>query len=109
MRYLKGYTRLMYGKVKRLRHHGQRLSDQEIANAKPIEGELSMAGQQWTLERVMSLRNPNDHVSAPLIPDLCRAELVGLRNGKMMLWGVERPQGEGGPEFIQEWSVVVVR
>lgn len=98
----------MYAKVKRLRNRGQRLSDQEIANTQPIEGELSMSGQQWTLERVVTLRNPSDSVSPSLIPDLCRVELVGLRNEKMMFWGVERPQGEAGPEYIQEWAVVVV-
>lgn len=98
----------MHGKVKRLRHRGQRLSDQEIANTQPIEGMLTMSGQQWNLERVVSLRNPNDQISAPIFPDLCRVELIGLQNGKMHLRGVERPQGEAGPEFIQEWAVVVV-
>lgn len=98
----------MYGKVKRLRNRGQRLSDRDIANTTAIEGILVMAGQQWTLERVMSLKKPNDHVSGPLIPDLCDVRLMGLQNGKMLLKGVERPQGEDGPEFIQEWAVVVV-
>ena len=98
----------MHGKVKRLRNRGQRLSDQEIANTQPIEGALAMSGQQWNLERVVSLRNPNDHVSDPLIPDLCRVELIGLQNEKMHLRGVERPQGEKGPEYIQEWAVVVM-
>jgi hypothetical protein len=97
----------MYVKVKRLRRQGQRLTDKEIANAQPIEGELSMAGHQWTLERVVSLRNRNDTVSPPLIPDLCRVELIGLLYGKMRLRGIERPQGEQGPEFIQEWAVAV--
>lgn len=98
----------MHGKVKRLRHHGQRLSDKEIANTQPIEGELSMSGQQWTLERVVSLRRPNNRVAPSLIPDLCRVELIGLLNGKMHLRGVERPQGDSGPEYIQEWTVMVV-
>jgi hypothetical protein len=60
------------------------------------------------MERVMSLRNPNDQVSPPLIPDLCDVRLMGLQNGKMLMQGIERPQGENGPEYIQEWSVVVV-
>ncbi|MFC5548211.1 hypothetical protein [Massilia aerilata] len=98
----------MYAKVKRLRNRGQRLTDQEIANAIPAEGVLVMSGQQWNLERVIALRNPNDHVSEPLIPILCDVRLMGLQNGKMMLWGVERPEGEKGPEYIQEWSVLVV-
>lgn len=98
----------MYAKVKRLRNRGQRLTDQEIANATPVEGILVMSGQQWNLERVIALRHPNDHVSEPLIPILCDVRLTGLQNSKMMLWGVERPQGEKGPEFIQEWSVLVV-
>ncbi len=98
----------MYAKVKRLRHRGQRLSDKDISNTEPIEGVLSMSGHQWNLERVVSLQQRNNQVAPPLIPDLCRVELIGLGNGKMHLRGIERPQGDGGPEFIQEWSVVVV-
>lgn len=97
----------MHGKVKRLRQRGARLSDQDVANLQPVEGILVMAAHQWTMERVMSLRNPNDQVNAPLIPDLCDVRLMGLQNGKMLLKGIERPQGEDGPEYIQEWSVLV--
>jgi hypothetical protein len=97
----------MHGKVKQLRNRGVRLSDRDIANLPATQGELVMAAHQWSMERVMSLRSPNDSVSPPLIPDLCDVRLMGLQNGKMLLKGVERPQGEDGPEYIQEWTVVV--
>ena len=43
---------------------------------------------------------------APIIPVLLDARLVTMHSDKMLFRGIER--GEGGAEFVQEWSVMVL-
>lgn len=42
-----------------------------------------------------------------MLPKLHDARLVGMHNGKMTFKGEERPQGNDGPAFVQEWSVLI--
>ena len=41
----------------------------------------------------------------PIIPILFDARLVTMHSDKMLFRGIER--GEGGAEYVQEWSVMV--
>jgi hypothetical protein len=44
-----------------------------------------MSAQQWTMERLMSLKKPERPRQPAADPDLCEVKLVDLQNGKMML------------------------
>lgn len=93
----------MFAKVKRLRERGQRMSDQQIAAALPVEGELRVYGMGGAIEATIT--DPRSQVGEPLIPILHEARLTTMHGPGMLLKGEERPQGEKGPAYIQEWSV----
>lgn len=95
----------MYGKVKRLRERGVRLSDLDIGRAQPVEGEVTVAGLGPTL--VAQVRDPSSQVGTGLLPQLYEARLISMHSGKMLFRGEERPQGEAGPAYVQEWAVAV--
>jgi hypothetical protein len=95
----------MYGKVKRLRERGARLSDQDIGRAVAVEGAIVVAGIGGTL--MAEVRDPNAQVGTGLIPPLYDVRLLGMHNGKILLKGEERPQGAAGPAYVQEWSIAV--
>lgn len=95
----------MYGKVKRLRERGARLPDRDIAAAAHVEGELTLAGLSTTV--VLEVRDPNSQVGAGLFPALYDARLTTMHGNKMLFKGEERPQGDAGPAYVQEWSVLV--
>lgn len=97
----------MYGKVKRLRSAGKRLSDHEIGRAQPVEGEVTLAGLGATL--VLTVVDPNSQVGGSLLPQLFDARLVTMTQHKMLFKGEERPQGDAGPAYVQEWALVVER
>jgi hypothetical protein len=80
----------MYGKVKRLRAAGGRLSDHDIARANFVEGEITLAGLSATL--VLSVVDPNSEVGASLLPQLYDARLITMTQYKMLFKGEERPQ-----------------
>lgn len=93
----------MFGKVKRLRHQGKRLSDREIGAAPAVDGELRVYGVATSI--VASVTDPNSQVGDPLIPTLYDARLTTMNNAGLLLKGEERPQGDAGPAYIQEWAV----
>ncbi|MDK6077952.1 hypothetical protein [Massilia varians] len=95
----------MYGKVKRLRAAGKRLSDHDIARAQHVEGEVTLAGLGNTL--VLTVTNPNSQVGESLFPMLYEARLTTMHGTKMLFKGEERPQGDAGPAYVQEWSIVI--
>jgi len=95
----------MYGKVKRLRERGTRLSDRDIASSAHVEGEVTLAGLGVVL--VAQVRDPNSQVGTGLLPQLYEARLITMHGNKMLFKGEERPQGDTGPAYIQEWAVVV--
>lgn len=95
----------MYGKVKRLRAAGKRLSDHEISRLQPVEGEVRVFGLAGVI--VASVSNPNSQVGDPLLPLLYDARLITMHGHGMLIKGEERPQGDTGPSYIQEWSVMV--
>lgn len=93
----------MRAKVKRLRERGQRMSDHQIAAAVPVEGELRVYGMGGTIQATVT--DPASQVGDPLIPILHEAKLTTMHGAGMLLKGEERPQGDKGPAYVQEWSV----
>lgn len=96
----------MRGKVKLLRRQGARLSSHEITAQEPVEGILTLAAHQWTMEYVLALRAPNDNVNPPLL-QLFGARLIVMHHDGMRFIGTDRPMGDAGPAYVQEWSVLV--
>jgi len=97
----------MYGKVKRLRAGGKRLSDHDIARSEYVQGEVRVYGLAGTI--VANVSAPDSQVADPLLPQLYDAKLVTMHGHGMLFKGEERPQGDAGPAYIQEWSVMVER
>jgi hypothetical protein len=95
----------MYGKVKRLRERGARLSDLDIARAPFVEGELTLISLAGT--GVLQVKDPNSQVGDSLFPRLYEARLITMHGDRMLFKGEERPQGEAGPAFVQEWAVML--
>jgi hypothetical protein len=93
----------MYGKVKRLRHHGARLSNRDVSQASFIEGDLALAALRSSY--VLTVRRPDSQAQAGSVAELWDARLVTMHGDAMLFRGEERPQGEDGPAFVQEWSV----
>lgn len=79
------------------------MSDQQIAAALPVEGELRVYGMGGTIEA--SVTDPSSQVGDPLIPVLYEAKLTTMQSSGMLLKGEERPAGDRGPAYVQEWSV----
>lgn len=96
----------MYVIAKPLRTHGKRRTDHEIAADQGKTGELTLAmvGPAYQL----NLNDPSSSVHAPLLPVLYEAKLTTMGGERMLFKGEERPQGDAGPAFVQEWSVQVV-
>ncbi len=79
------------------------MSDQQIAAALPVEGEMRVYGMGGAIQA--SVTDPNSQVGDPLIPILYEAKLTTMHGPGMLLKGEERPQGDKGPAYVQEWSV----
>lgn len=97
----------MRGKVKLLRRQGGRLSPRDITAQDPIAGTLTLSAHQWTMEYVLALRAPNDNVNPPLL-QLFDARLIVMHHDGMRFIGIERPRGDDGPAYVQEWSVMIL-
>lgn len=97
----------MYGKVKQLRSRGARLSDHDIARAQHVAGEVTLSGLGASL--VLTVTDPNSQVGDSLLPQLYDARLITMTQHKMLFKGEERPQGDTGPAYVQEWALVVER
>ena len=95
----------MLGKVKRLRIAGKRSSNHEIARAGFAEGEVRVYGLAGVI--VACVTAPDSQVGDPLIPLLYDAKLISMHGTGMLFKGEERPQGDAGPAYIQEWSVMI--
>lgn len=89
--------------MKRLRERGQRLSDHQIAALVPVHGEVRVYGMGGAIQATVT--DPNSQVGEPLIPILHEAKLTSMHGPGMLLRGEERPQGDKGPAYVQEWSV----
>ena len=95
----------MHGKVKRLRERGRRLTDREIAQAPFVEGEVRLFGLAMTY--VLEVKDPASQVSQSMFPTLYDARLITMHGDGMLFKGEERPHGDAGPAYVQEWSVRV--
>ena len=95
----------MHGKVKRLRDQGKRLSDREIGQAPHVEGALTLFALRSSY--VLEVKNPASQVGPSLFPSLYDVRLVTMHGGGMLFKGEERPQGDAGPAYVQEWSVMI--
>jgi len=93
----------MIGKVKRLRHQGKRLHDREIGAAPAVLGEVRVYGVGSSI--VANVTDPNSQVGDPLLPTLYDVRLTTMTGPGMLFKGEERPQGDAGPAYVQEWSV----
>lgn len=92
----------MRAKVKRLRERGQRMSDRQIASAAFVEGEVVVHGMGGMI--LAELQLPGNQVADPLLV-LYDAKLTTMHGAGMLLKGEERPHGDKGPAYVQEWSV----
>jgi hypothetical protein len=95
----------MYGKVKRLRQCGARLSNRDVSQAPYVEGELTLAAVRSTY--ILEVKDPASQVGASLFPALYEARLTTMHGSAMLFKGEERPKGDDGPAFVQEWSVMI--
>ena len=96
----------MYGKVKQLRERGARLHERDIGQAPFVQGDITLVGLGPT--HVLEVKDPNSQVGNSLFPRLYDARLTTMHGDKMLFKGEERPQGDSGPAYVQEWSVVVL-
>ena len=92
----------MYGRVKQLRERGKRLSDRAIGAAPVVEGEVVVHGVAGMM--VAEVKQRNTQVGEPLLV-LYDARLTTMTSNGMLFKGEERPQGNDGPAYVQEWSV----
>jgi hypothetical protein len=97
----------MYVKAKQLRERGRRRSHQQIAADDGKVGELTLAQCAQVYE--LNLNEAGSSVHAPLYPLLYEARLISMHGDKMLFKGEERPQGDDGPAYVQEWAVQLER
>jgi hypothetical protein len=95
----------MHGKVKRLRQRGVRIPNREISQAPFVEGDLTLAALRSTY--ILEVKDPASQVGASLFPTLYEARLITMHGSAMLFKGEERPEGDDGPAFVQEWSVMI--
>lgn len=96
----------MHCKVKLLRSGGIRRHERDILSDPGTEGIATLALCGAFLE--LKLSAGDDSQQNPVIPILYDAKLVSMHSGKMLFRGLERSGGEEGPQFLQEWSVLVL-
>jgi hypothetical protein len=96
----------MHVRAKQLRERGRRRSAQDIAADDGRVGELTLAsvGPSWQL----NLNDADSSASAPLYPLLHDARLTTMHGDSMLFKGEQRPEGDAGPAYVQEWSVRLV-
>lgn len=95
----------MHYKVKALRTRGARRSDREISADAGVDGQLAGAHIGPIFE--LKLFSDDGSRMEPLIPVLLDAKLISMHGNKMLFRGFEQP-GADGPQYAQEWSVMVV-
>lgn len=90
-----------------MRHGGRRLDDRAMMSTPAVVGELTMSERLSSRHgawRVVSLRDPGNHVSAPLLPDLLDPILVQISQSGIRLRGIERvASADGTVAVVQEW------
>ena len=96
----------MYVRAKQLRERGRRRSNHEISADEGKVGELTLASVGPSYQ--LNLNAPDSSVSAPLFPILHDAKLITMHGEGMLFKGEERPQGDAGPAYVQEWSVRIL-
>lgn len=79
------------------------MSDNEIGRTPFVEGEVRVYG--LGPPTVANLIDSGSQVNNELLPTLYDVRLTTMHGPGMLLKGEERPQGDKGPAYIQEWSV----
>lgn len=97
----------MYVRAKQLRERGRRRTHQEIASDEGKVGELTMVSVGPSYQ--LNLNDAGSSVHAPLYPLLHDARLTTMHGDGMLFKGEERPQGDAGPAYVQEWSIRLER
>lgn len=94
----------MYSIVKRLRQLGLRKHINDVQSDPGATGDVTLVlcgdGAQ------LKLSSDDGSRQEAIIPMLLDAKLVTMHTDKMLFKGIER--GEGGAEYVQEWSVRVL-
>lgn len=78
------------------------MSDRQIASSTFVEGEVVVHGMVGMA--MAEVQRPDNQVAEPLLV-LYEVKLTTMNSAGMLLKGEERPQGEKGPAYVQEWSV----
>lgn len=100
----------MYSKIKRLRRGGERISDRDIAADPGTVGHMTVCQVETTIVAKVHAAGDDSRMS-PIIPELFRARIVGMRGDKMLLQGFERIGDRLVPDAAmirQEWAVQVM-
>lgn len=95
----------MFYKIKTLSSRGVRHSDREVSSDAGADGQLAGANVGPTFE--LKLFSDEGSRTEPLIPVLLDARLVSMHGNKMLFRGFEQ-QVADGPQYAQEWSVMVM-
>ena len=93
----------MYSTVKRLRTRGIRNHDRDIQSDQGTAGDITLVMCGGSAE--LKISSDDGSRQEPIMPILFDARLVTMHSDKMLFRGIER--GEGGAEYVQEWSVMV--
>lgn len=94
----------MHSSVKCLRQRGLWKHINDVQSEPSATGDITLVlcvdGAQ------LKLSSDDGSLQEPIMPVLLDAKLVTMHTDKMLFKGIER--GEGGAEFVQEWSVLVL-
>ena len=100
----------MYCKVKRLRRHGERISDREIGADPGAVGHMTICQVEKTI--VAKLHAAGDDArKTPMFAELWRARVVSMNADKMLFQGFERVGDQSDPFAAlikQQWAVQVM-
>ncbi len=100
----------MYVKVKRLRRHGERLSDLDIAADGGTVGHMAVSQvEAVVVAKLFAAGDESRNVA--VMPELWRARIVAMGADKMLFEGFERIGDKVVPDAAmirQEWAVQVL-
>ena len=84
---------------------GRSLSGHDIGRLDYVEAAVRVYSLVGVI--VDGVSNPDSQVGGSLLPDLYDVKLITMNEHGMLFKGEKRLQGDAGPAYIQEWSVMV--